>query len=162
MSRDIKIKNKDGMGFWIDKADIEVLSHFLIQIFDKYNLKSKNEIFDDMYDVLDFNRQGIRYSTTNIYLQFLETQDDINTMIRVLEDAKVLIAEQGEFITVDFINGLNQYRDKTEHWNWDKPIFTSSFIKVLDIMILMLKGKWQETDKRIWLKGHASEGFEET
>lgn len=162
MSRDTRISNKDAKGFWIDIADVEVLSHFLIQIFDKHNLKSKNEAFDDMYDDLILNRQGIRYSMTNIYLQFLENQDDIYTMIQVLEEAKILISELGEFITVDFINGLNQYRDKPEQWNWSKPIYTSSFIKVLDIMILMLKNEWQETDKRIWLKGHAPEGFEET
>lgn len=162
MAKDTKITNKEGKGFWIDISDLQILSHFLIQIFEKHSLKLKNELFDDIYDRLLFNRQSLLEDMTDIYLDELEIQNDIDTMIKVLEETKVIVAEQGEFISVDFINGLNQYRDKTEQWNWSKPIYTSSFIKVLDIMILMLKNEWSETDKRIWLKGHAPEGVEET
>ncbi|QQV02581.1 MULTISPECIES: hypothetical protein [Chryseobacterium] len=162
MNRDTKIENKEAKGFWIDIADVEVLSHFILQSFEENNAQQKNRTFEYIYNQLLWNREGFQYDTTDIALEKILEVDEITLMLKILTDTKCIIEKQGEMITPDFINSLNKFRGKNEQWNWSKPIYTSSFIKVLDIMILMLKNEWQETDKRIWLKGHAPEGFEET
>ena len=161
MNKDTKIENYHGKGFLIDIVDVEVLSHFIIQGFEQNNAQQKNRTFEYIYNQLLWNREGFQYDTTDITLEKIVETDDIDLMVKILIQTKNIIEKQGEIITTDFINSLNQFRGKDEQWNWSKPIYTSSFIKILDIMILMLKGEWQETDKRIWLKGHAPEGVEE-
>lgn len=137
------IDYKEGKGFWIAEIYIELTYEYILQTLEQMNdeITFKEELKDDIHFNINAYAKGM---LTLTWHSFLKTLEDEQIMISILESTKILLQSKGNYISVD---ELNSYEVKKEEMaiKWLKPIKTSEITKIVDTLILMFKGEWNET-----------------
>ncbi|WGH74769.1 hypothetical protein P8625_11840 [Tenacibaculum tangerinum] len=138
-----KIDYKGGKGFWIAEIYMELTYEYILQA-----LEDSEEIIpfkDDLKEDINFfvNAYG-KGMLTLLWFNFIKTDEDEKIMICLLNRAKKILESKGDYIEVDELNGYEEKKEEMAS-KWPKPIKTTEIIKIIDTLILMLKGEWEET-----------------
>jgi len=137
------IDYKEDKGFWIAEIYMELTYEYIKQALEQRI--DEIDFKEDLNKDLELFTSGMfKGMLTLTWSTFLKSKHD-NKMISILEDTKTLLQNKGEIITT---GELNSYEVKKEEMAsiWPKPLKTSEVIKIINILILMFKDEWRETN----------------
>ncbi len=137
-----KIDYKENKGFWIAEIYMELTYEYILQ---SLNTTTLNISFiEDFREDLLFHTEGLAKGMFVLtWNSFINSEEDEGIIINILEGAKSILADKRSLINVV---ELNSYEVKKEDVasKWTNPIKTSEIVKIIDILILMFKGEWEE------------------
>ncbi len=156
----IKYRNN---GFWIDQPFIEILSEFICNEIEKKEIIEYKIGVQEIYDSLDGNRSGEKIGMVNIPLnRQIKTVDEEVELLCILENVKTTLKGKGEKIEIAELNEI-EHRKTDDYFKivWNKPIYISSLLATIDMLIKLLRGDLQ-SNHTIWYRGFgAPDGAEE-
>jgi hypothetical protein len=142
-------------GFWIAESFIEILSEYICKEFERKEITEYSKPLQKLYDSIDGNRTGEKIGMVGIpFDRLISSKEDENDLITIFQNVKTTLQAKGEKIEIEELKEIESR--KTDDYfkrEWFKPIYISSFVTTLDIMIKMLKGEWQSNNHAVWFKG---------
>lgn len=143
------IRYEQKKGFWISEYTFEIISDFVCKAFEKEGLKNKPEWYTDLYDDFDQIRLGHVQGYCVVLFEdrlAFETERE-EKIIEVFEIAKKLIEKEGEMLTVNKLNQMQDIKDWPDTAvEWIGPLYTKDMLEVVEIMIKMMKKEWTESN----------------
>ncbi len=138
-----KIDYVENKGFWIAEIYMELAYEYILQALNTSGLDIS--FTEDFREDLLFHSEGLAKGMFVLtWNSFINSKEDEGIIINILEDAKSILEDKGGLIQVV---ELNNYEVKKEEISseWPSPMKTSEIIKIMDALIAMFKGEWEET-----------------
>ncbi|MEP0263112.1 hypothetical protein [Dokdonia sp.] len=136
------IDYREDIGFWVAEIYMELTYEYVLQALN--SIEDDLSIREELIEDIEFNINGLaRGMLTLTWYSFLKNEEQLNEIDLVLNNAKNLLLDKGEYILVE---ELNKYEVKKKEMasKWPKPIKTSEVIKIVEALILMLNDEWYE------------------
>ena len=136
------IDYKDDKGFWVAEIYIELTYEYILQALN--NKTNQIPIEKNLRKDLELFTSGMfKGMLTLTWDTFLSSEDE-QVIVSILEDTKTLLQNKGEYISKEELNSYEVKKGEMASV-WPKPIKISEVIKIVDALILMFKGEWDET-----------------
>lgn len=140
-----KIDFKEGKGFWINEAYIQLAFYYIYQEVKKsqYLFSNKDDLIYDFETSINGFRQGY---LVLMWDEDLMGQKDEQTMLQVLQNVKITLQSKGNNISVAELQSIPTEDDDFKILYSRKPFPTIEMIKIIDALIKMLLGTWDSTN----------------
>jgi hypothetical protein len=141
--------------FWLIENFIEILSQYICKSFESTGVDNVSENLRDLYGQCDNNRLGNNTGMVGLSLDDYVQNEDKNTLIIILQQAKKLVLAEGELLTLSLLNSWEEEKSseyfKTE---WTIPIKTSSIATTFDYIIQVLNNSLDPDNIIIFYDGY--------
>lgn len=138
---EIEYKEK---GFWIGEVEMEMIFYFILKTFK--NLNPSVDFKEKMLNDLEAKASGAEHGyLVIIWEKYFKTEENEQEMISILEETISDLNKFGEYIPIKALKEAAAYNPEEEYRTpYKKPLKTTYVIEVINTLILMLKGEWEE------------------
>lgn len=137
------IKYDGRKGFWIEEVFMQLLFHYINNelIKPQYSFINKDNIlFNSQFHLDGYSRGILSLGWTNEI-----ENNEVNTMISVLQNVKIMLQNKGSFIPVNELQAIPTEDEDFKRF-YRHPFPTSELIKIVNALIQMLQGTWTSTN----------------
>lgn len=140
-----KIDYKNGKGFWINEAFMQLAINYIYQEIQKpqYIFTNKQDLIEDLLDDLNGHTKGY---LVLMWHEYLQNQSDEQSMIQVLQGVKIILQNKGAFITLLELKSISTEDKDFKLFYSRKPFPTSELIKIINALTQILQGTWNSTN----------------